>query len=617
MVGEYLGDIMTTYINNEVIERVKESADIVDIVSDYIELKRSGANYVGLCPFHGEKTPSFTVSDSKQFYHCFGCGVSGDGISFIMKRENLDFPGAVKFLAEKLGIEIEEKQVDPKYVSQKERAYNINRDTARYFFSNLSKDKNALEYFRKRQISSKIIRQFGLGYALDSWDKLYNHLLEKGHKAEEIESLGLIGLRNGNNGYYDKFRNRVIFPIIDTRSRVIGFGGRVLDHQMPKYLNSKESIVFNKGYHLYGLNLVNKHSDREKIILVEGYMDVIALFSKGITYSVASLGTALTEHQGKLLKRYGKEIYICFDSDSAGVKASLKAIEILLKLECKPRMILLPKGLDPDDYIGKYGVLEFEKLMSKAPNHMDYRISIMRGKYDLNNIDDNIKFTVEAAKLIKSLKSPVEQDAYMDKISKETGISKEAIEREVKGTRSSSYKPVYGSKGKAFDKERQIEPVKSNIESGHLRAEIDLIKIILEDIGYFYNIRDRITVEEFSVDDLKRLYQIITIEYEDDENLDLEYIKNQAISKNISRDLIDSVFIEKIEYSPTSLDEVLEDLVDRIILNNLIKERNETIKLIEEVDKSANDNSNESINISDLFLKLTDVNNKIKTISSE
>lgn len=616
-VGEYLGDNMTTYINNEDIERVKESIDIVDLVSDYLELKKSGANYVGLCPFHGEKTPSFTVSDSKQFYHCFGCGVSGDGISFIMKRENLDFPDAIRFLADKLGIQLEESQVDPEYLSEKERAYEINRDAARFFFNNLGQNKKALDYFKERQISAKLIRQFGLGYALDSWDKLYNHLLEKGHKAEEIEKLGLIGLKKGNNGYYDKFRNRVVFPIIDTRSRVIGFGGRVLDHQMPKYLNSQESIVFNKGYHLYGLNLLSKHSDRKKIILVEGYMDVIALFSKGITYSVASLGTALTEDQGKLLKRYGREIYICFDSDNAGIKASLKAIEILLKLDSKPKVILLPPGMDPDDYINKYGLLEFEKLMTKALSHMDYRILIMKRKYDLKNIEDKIRFTVEAARLIKSLKSPVEQDAYMDKISEETGISKEAIEKEVGSRRQQAYGRKPSSHIKNYSREREIQPVKTSIESGHLRAEIDLIKIILEDIGYFYMIRDKITVEDFSVEDLKKLYGIIQVEYKGDENLNPKDMKAIAVGQGLSEYIIQEVFVEKLDYKPTSLEEVLEDLANRIILNNLIKKRNQIINLIEKIDKNPEDGSIESKNIGDLFLKLTDINKEIKTISSE
>src|SRR5699024_6848708 len=295
---------MTSFINNEIIEKVKDRSDIVEVVSDYLPLKKAGANYVGLCPFHNEKTPSFSVSNSKQFFHCFGCGVGGDSIEFIMKKENLEFVDAIKLLADKYGIEIKETKVDPEYIKEKDRAYEINRETARFFYNNLNKNKKAMNYLKKRNIDSKTLRRFRLGYSIDSWDNLYNHLTNKGYKAKDIAKLGLIAPRKKSDGYYDKFRNRIMFPIIDTRSRVIGFGGRIMDDSMPKYLNSQESIIFDKSNCLYGLNLVNKYSNRERILLVEGYMDVMALFSKGINYSVASLGTSLTERQAKLLKRF-------------------------------------------------------------------------------------------------------------------------------------------------------------------------------------------------------------------------------------------------------------------------------------------------------------------------
>lgn len=324
---------MTLYISDEIIQKVKDDSDIVNIISEYIQLKKSGSNYVGLCPFHSEKTPSFTVSETKQYYHCFGCGEGGDIVTFIMKKENLEFLDAVKFLADKLGIEIEDSNFTVKNKDEKNKTYEINKEAARYFYDNLIKNSYALEYLRKRNINTKTIRQFGLGFSLNSWDSLYKYLIQKGYTDNDIEKTGLIGKRSGNNGYYDKLRNRIIFPIIDTKSRVIGFGGRVLDNSHPKYLNSQDTIVFNKGNHLYGLNLLSKYSNRKRIVLVEGYMDVISLYAKGINYSIASLGTALTERQCKLIKRYGEEVYICYDSDLAGINATLRAIDLLLKID--------------------------------------------------------------------------------------------------------------------------------------------------------------------------------------------------------------------------------------------------------------------------------------------
>ena len=280
---------MSYIINDEVIERIHEEANLVDIVSEYLPLKRTGVNFVGLCPFHNEKTPSFTVSETKQFYHCFGCGEGGDVISFIMKMENLSFLEACEYLANKLGIPLEEKsEKDKKLESERDKIYEINKEAARYYYSNLIRNERALKYLYSRKIKRKTINQFGLGFAEDNWEGIYKYLKGKGYNEKDLEKAGLIGLRKDNTSYYDKFRNRIIFPIIDTRNRVIGFGGRVLDDSMPKYLNSKDTPVFIKGNNLYGLNLIKKHSNREKIILVEGYMDVISLFNNVINYSVAS-----------------------------------------------------------------------------------------------------------------------------------------------------------------------------------------------------------------------------------------------------------------------------------------------------------------------------------------
>ncbi|MBC8590754.1 DNA primase [Lachnospiraceae bacterium NSJ-29] len=606
---------MTIYINDETIERVKDSCDIVDVISDYIQLKRTGTNHVGLCPFHNEKTPSFTVNQSKQFFHCFGCGESGDSIAFIMKKENLDFPQAVKLLADKLGIDTVEVRVNDKYTQERQEAYNINKDAARYFYRSLVTNPKALEYLNKRQISANTIRGFGLGFAPESWEGLYRFLLSKGYGSEQIEKIGLIGKKSGNNGYYDKFRNRIMFPIIDTKSRIIGFGGRVLDDKMPKYLNSKESIIFNKGNHLYGLNLVNKHSNRKRILLVEGYIDVISLYSKGINYAVASLGTALTERQGRLLKRYGDEVYIAYDSDTAGVKATLKAIDILLKEDVKPKIILLPDGMDPDDYINKMGKIEFEKLFLNSYNHIDYKILINKKKYDLNDIEDKIKFTTEVSKIIKDLKSPVEQDVYINKISEDTGVSKEAIEKEIKGNKI--YNTSVGNSRKFRDNKQIISPIKSEITSGYIRAETDLIKLMIDDRDYYEFISKRLSREDFSSKEYRILYDLISEQYENNSVLEIKKVIEATKEKGFKEDFIKSLVDTKLKYKPTNIDQILTDLINTVIINKLERLRREIIKNIEDLEKLEERTKEQNNSFRKLFLELTDLNNQIKTIKQE
>lgn len=617
MVGEYKGDNMTIYINDEIIEKVKDSSDIVEIISEYLPLKKSGSNYLGLCPFHNEKTPSLSVSETKQFFHCFGCGTGGDSIAFIMKKENLEFIDAIKILADKYGIELEEEKVDNKYMEEKDRAYEINREAARFFFRNLGRNNKAIDYLKRRQISPKVARQFGLGFALDSWDSLYHYLIDKSYKAEEIEKIGLIAAKSGDNGYYDRFRNRIIFPIIDTRSRVIGFGGRVMDHNMPKYLNSKDSIVFNKGNYLYGLNLVSKHSNRERILLVEGYMDVIALFSKGINYSVASLGTSLTERQAKLLKRYGKEVYICYDSDAAGTRATLRAIDVLLKEGVEPRIIMLPNGMDPDDYINKVGLLEFEKLFVKSYNYIDYKIDITKNKYDLNNLEDKIKFTIEVARIIKSLKSPVEQDAYIMKISQATGISQEAIKDEIRG-RTGRSKPrtnAYNAHGST--KQQNINPVRYEITSGNLKAELDLIRLILEDRDYFEFVDANLSTDDFSSKDCMKLFEFIKEEYGDLESLEIKDMTYKAKDNDIDTELLNSIIEMEIKYESTNIEKIIKDLINTVIYNNLEKQRGEVLRKIGILEKKPEKNQIDYNDVNNLILELTRLNNEIKLIRQD
>ncbi len=585
------GDRMHKKIDDEIIQRINDDTSIVDIISKYVQLKRAGANYVGLCPFHNEKTPSFTVSESKKIFHCFGCGETGNVISFIMKKENLGFREAAVLLASQLGIEIEEgPPEDQKIIDERLKTYDINKKAARYFYNNLRENDKARKYLANRKLSEKVINQFGLGFAADSWDHLYNYL-KKEYSDEEILRTGLIGRKKDLSGYYDKFRNRIIFPIIDTKSRVIGFGGRVLDDALPKYLNSPDTNVFNKGNHLYGLNLLNKYSNRKRILLVEGYMDVISLFNMGINYSVASLGTALTDRQAKLIKRYGDDIFICYDSDEAGIKATIRAIDIMLKEDMNPRIIVLPKGMDPDDYIKKFGISQFEKLFQTSKNHIEFKVNTVKDKYRLENLEDRISFTKEVAYLLRSLKSPIEQDGYIDQIASETGISKEAIEQEVRGRKPSNFNK--DDKNKAI--KSGLDPIKSKLPSAGIKAEIDLLKLMIKDKEYYEYISREVEMEKFNSHECKYIYSLLNAYYKDVEIINKDVLLYQILEiPNLDRELIDNIFLIDLEYQPTNINQVIDDLVNTVNLSNLKNQERELLIKIEELDKKdRNEEENE------------------------
>lgn len=604
---------MTLYINDETIEKVREASDIVDVISEYVPLKRLGSNFVGLCPFHHEKTPSFTVSHTKDFFHCFGCGEGGDVIAFIMKRENLSFPEAVKFLADRAGITIEErKPKDNKYLEERNKGYEINKVAARFFYNNLIKNKTALEYLYKRKINNKVIRQFGLGYALDNWNALYNYLKSQGFKDEEILKVGLIRKRSNNDGYYDVFRNRIIFPIIDIRGRVIGFGGRVLDDSMPKYLNSQETYIFSKGNNLFGLNLVNKLSDRKKIIIVEGYMDVISLFNHGINYAVASLGTALTEQQGKLLKRYGQNIYICYDTDNAGIKATLKAIEILRKLDIEPKIVILDGYKDPDDFLKENSTEDFERKLNTAYNHVDYKVFIYKNKFNINQTEGKIGFTKEIAKVIRGLKSPIEKDVYIDKISKEMNISREAIEKEVFGNNNkvvTNKKPI---------ERKNISPVKVSLPTANIRAEVDLLRLMVFNKEYYDKIMQELSLDYYENLECREILKIISDLYIEDEilNEDMLYERVKGMP-NLNMTLVDEIIKKPINFLPETVDQMIKDLVTTLKTNRLENERNRIKKKIEEMEKNQNRSPLQEKEFIQLCMELTNLNKELNLIRHE
>lgn len=415
-------------ISDDKINQILQSSNIVDVIGEYVDLKRSGSSFKGLCPFHNEKTPSFTVDDKKQLFHCFGCGAGGDVVSFIMQKEGLSYPESLEFLAHKAGISIDYTE-DPQVNNKNKELYDINKDIMMFFYKNLLVDRKAQQYLKQRGLSSKVVNTFMLGYAKDSWDDLYAYIKTKNFNEEDIESLGLIK-KSSKGNYYDKYRDRIIFPIINHFGKVIGFGGRAVSGQMPKYLNSPESSVFKKRYNLYALN-VYKRQKRKELILVEGYMDVIALNNHGLDIAVASLGTALTLDQAKLMKRYSDDIYICYDQDAAGIKATEKAIEIFHQIDVNPSIIDLDPGNDPDDFIRANGKDAFEDKIKNASDSYNYKYNKILDEYSKANPSERLDKLNLFVEFLASIKQELTQEIFINNVSKLFDIDKITLKQAI------------------------------------------------------------------------------------------------------------------------------------------------------------------------------------------
>ena len=475
-------------ITEETIERIKQENDIVDIISETVKLKRSGRNYMGLCPFHNEKSPSFSVSQDKQIYKCFGCGEAGNVLTFVMKNRNLNFIEACKVLAEKANIRLDlGNGEESKVVKKKELLYKVNVEAARYFFSNLQRDKNSKEYFANRGIKEITIKRFGLGYAKDGWQNLRTHLKRKGFNDELMLEAGLV-LKSQKGTIYDRFRNRVMFPVFNSKGNVIGFGGRVLDDSKPKYLNSPETLVFQKGTNLYGLNFAIKHKNEERyFIIVEGYMDLISLHQYGITNVVASLGTALTTNQARLLKRYADKVIISYDADFAGQTATLRGLEILKEAGFDVRVLQIPQGKDPDEFVRSNGRDAFLKLVNKAESLISYRLKKAKDGINFKDKSSLIEYGNRVAEILANL-NPVEKDIYVKSISEDTGIKEQSLYDLISMTKN--------TKSEDFMNKKEEFGTKLYVEPGYVKAEKSLIKLMLDE-DYYNEI-----IENISSDDL-------------------------------------------------------------------------------------------------------------------
>ncbi|ADL07693.1 DNA primase [Thermosediminibacter oceani] len=486
----------------ELIREVQNRADIVEIVSDYVSLKKRGENYVGLCPFHSEKTPSFTISPKKQLFYCFGCGTGGNIFSFLMKKENWTFPEAVRWLAERVGVRLPEEGTWGKVseaFKQKREILEINRLAAEFFHQNLIKTaegKRAREYLANRGITSETVEKFFLGYAPPRWDGLIRFMRSKGVRDDSLLKAGLVIPRSDGKGYYDRFRDRVIFPIKDITGNTVGFGGRILGEGEPKYLNSPETTVFTKREQLYGLPMIKKGGSN--LILVEGYMDCISLHQNGFTQTVASLGTSLTEQQAKILKRYSEEVIIAYDADTAGQSATLRGIEILVKEGLKVRVLSLPEGKDPDEFIRTRGKDAFAEQLSSARNFVDYKLDLAGRGLDLKTRDGKIKFIKNAISVLAGIENRVERELYVQKLSEELNIPRQALYEEINKIIDRTTLPNIGSKYKNSQlRDNNKELTRFKALSGVRKAERDILRMMIEDDSARDKIMKNLTPNNF------------------------------------------------------------------------------------------------------------------------
>lgn len=590
--------------SEELIEEIRNSNDIVDVVSQYVILKRSGRNFFGLCPFHKEKSPSFSVSPDKQIFHCFGCGVGGNVIHFVSKIENLDFRESLELLANRANISLptlDNSYQDNKRAILKSKVYEINEIAAKFYHENLYKptSKKAQEYIKKRKLDNRTLKSFLIGYS-GTFDELYKLLKQKGFTEEEILASSLVN-KTDKGRFIDRFRRRLMIPIQDTTGRFIAFGGRVLDDSKPKYINSPENIVYSKGRNLFGLNIAKK-GDTKKLIIVEGYMDAISLYQRGITNVVASLGTALTEYQGRLLRKNSEQVIIGYDADGAGQAATLRGLEILQNMGCDVRVLQIYGAKDPDEFIIKYGPERFQKCVEEAISLVEFKVKILKQDLNLDNINDKIKFLNEVAKILSKVDNSMEKEVYIDKIAKEYGISKEAIYGEVNKltyNKTSDKKVLERAPIKNYIKKEETEKVDESI----IKREKMVIYILVNYPNESYNrIKDIITENDIKAETNKKIISKIYEEYGKNNLLNvLDFFEEEDVVNYLSGIMAD-------DFGIADLEKCIEDLLNTYNKEKLVNKRNSIIKQLE------NTNNMTSEEIKNLELELNQVILKLAKI---
>jgi len=567
-------------IPEETIEEVRMRTDIVEVISEYVTLQRKGKNYWGLCPFHSEKTPSFTVTPEKQMFYCFGCNVGGNIFTFLMKKENWSFVESVKSLASRYGVSLPEKEQSSHEREEnrlRRRFEEINEWAASYFHDlllRLPEGEPGRVYFAKRGIDQETMKSFRLGYAPERWDGLLGYMQERGVRPHELAEAGLAVekeslSKDGHQQYYDRFRNRVLFSILDRRKQPIAFGGRVLDDSVPKYLNSPENIFFNKGHNLYGMHRAHQGIREEGYaLLVEGYMDVIALQNAGFPNAVASLGTALTKDQAKLLRRYTLRVVLLYDSDAAGIQAAFRGGEILHDAGVRVDVLTLAGAKDPDEYLKSYGVEEFRKALSKVLTYVEFKYRTMVREKPPRNIPEKAELVVRLAKDILKVTSPVEREGYERFLSLELGLTLEAVQREIASQEPkkpkkeglqelsqpkqvNNVKNVYNITNAIICKDNNAPPL-ATVYLGVYRAELLLLRILLEDISHLPKIKAMLGDSFWKVPVHQQIFNYL------DQDGVLPAHCDETVQSRLA-----SLFLEELDISQT--ERLLEDCIKEIL----------------------------------------------------
>lgn len=568
-------------LSDAFLEQLRANTDIESVISPYVNLRRRGKNLVGLCPFHNEKTPSFTVYPENGSFYCFGCGVGGDVITFVRRMENLDYMEAVKQLADRAGMALPEDGYDDTLAKKRTAVLAANRAAAKFFHSQLftEQGRQALDYFLDRGLAPETIRHFGLGFAPNDWRALKRHLNEQGFDDVLLESANLLRRsdKNGKVSYYDNFRNRVMFPIIDPRGNVIAFGGRVLDDSKPKYINTSDTLVYKKSNGVFALNFAKNGNDG-KLIIAEGYMDVIALHQAGFTNAVACLGTALTKEQANLLSRYADTIILSYDADEAGQKATARALGIFGITGMEIKVLHLEGGKDPDEIIKKYGAQRFQAIIDGAANDTEYRLLKARQGIDLATDDGKVKYLSAAAEILAEIGSPVEVDVYASRLAHELGVDKLAIQSQVK------YKREGLKKRRAVKREQEQtrllingQNTKNPERSQHLRAakaEETLIASLMRNSDFYNKLKDGLSADYFVTAFNRRIFSVVLSRLEEGGNTEPYFL-----SSEFTPDEMDEV--ERIFRSAAQLSNTVDECADCIKILKEEKNKPETVKASE------------------------------------
>jgi DNA primase len=576
------GDCLSTgFFSEELVSEIRDRSNILEVISDYVSLKKAGKNFKGLCPFHSEKTPSFMVNQEKQIFHCFGCGEGGDVITFLMKAGHFSFPQSVEKLAHRYGVTLPRRELSPKQkkeIAKRDLLFQINQSASEYFHDLLLRRKEGEEgrrYLSQRGVKEEILQEYRLGYSLDRWDGLVQHLREKKIPLEMAWELGLI-LPKKKEGWYDAFRGRILFPIFDLHHRVVGFGGRVIREGQPKYLNSPESIIYHKGEILYGLEVAKRYvQEKDQVILVEGYFDLLTLHQYGLKQSVATLGTALTTQHIRILKRYTKNLITVFDADPAGIQATLRSLPLFLEEDVVGKTILLPKGEDPDEFLRKGKVKDFERKATESIRLMDFFLERLMETHDVQSIEGKVKVAEEGMSLIRKIPGVIQRDFYMKRLAERLGLPEPLLHEMLQ--------PSLKDQGK---KEKEVRD--RLIGKGYPKSEEMVVRLMVHHPASIPIISEEGIIREFESPVLQRMAEGLEAVYQKKGRLDLKEALGRL--EDDLRERLGEFAFQEMGFEGEMQDKILKDCIHRIRRKRLKRDEEELLKRIKEVEQKREGN---------------------------